>query len=129
MGWIGRSVESQQSGSNMSLVFKVDDDVIVNHWKLEAYIKENIKEPEVNNGHSFHCHQFTKMAPKRSPQSKWYLSQMDWPEKVFSPYCHGPFYAFSPKTAQRIFQSFEETFHENYLAIEDVYITGKHTLE
>ena len=31
----------------------------------------------------------------------------------------------SKKTAVKLFKKFEETVHQNYISIEDVYLTGK----
>ena len=116
IGWIGRSVKGK---SKIKWVFKIDDDVLVNHWRLESYIQTLSKEDNV-----FHCKIMYDREPLRSPDSKWYLTKMDWLKPRFPTYCLGPFYMFSPSTASRIFAAFEETVHSNYLAMEDVYITG-----
>ena len=58
------------------------------------------------------------------PYSKWYISYFEWIDDLFWPYCSGSAYILTPQIGSKLFQTFLRTFKENYVWIEDVYLTG-----
>ena len=49
---------------------------------------------------------------------------MEYRWNKYPDFCIGIFYAMSKSIAVKLFKKFEETVHQNYISIEDVYLTG-----
>ena len=50
---------------------------------------------------------------------------MEWMEKTFPDYCSGSAYVLTPNIGENLFQTFLRLFKDNYIWIEDVYLTGQ----
>ena len=50
---------------------------------------------------------------------------MEYRWNKYPDFCIGIFYAMSKNIAVKLFKKFEETVSQNYISIEDVYLTGK----
>ena len=50
---------------------------------------------------------------------------MEFSEEKFPDYCLGITYFMNVATTWKLFRTFEETFKNHYIWIEDVYLTGK----
>ena len=49
---------------------------------------------------------------------------MEWPYDNYPEYCLGVTYMMSPKVMEKLLSSFKKTMKENYIWMEDIYITG-----
>ncbi|XP_055080147.1 beta-1,3-galactosyltransferase 1 [Periophthalmus magnuspinnatus] len=92
---------------------KVDADIFVNVFYLKDYLKfcprrSFITGSVINDG-----------APRRNSESKWHLSEQEYPEDTFPPYVSGAGYVFSWDLAGRI--SLASRFFR-VIPLEDVYV-------
>merc|ERR1711935_991193 len=62
--------------------------------------------------------------PVRDPMVRLYVSKMEWLPNTYPLSCSGPMYMMSPKITMRIFDLFSSTLKEDYIWIEDIYLTG-----
>ncbi|XP_046557968.1 beta-1,3-galactosyltransferase 5-like [Haliotis rubra] len=95
------------------LIIKVDDDVWLNIPTLLQLLNYNLHSFSVG-GKCLH-----NSLPIRNPDSKWYASLQSYPEAYFPPFCAGPGYVISPKTAAKIL---EVSKNVPYFHLEDVYV-------
>ncbi|XP_046373029.1 beta-1,3-galactosyltransferase 5-like [Haliotis rufescens] len=97
----------------VKLIIKVDDDVWLNIPTLLGLLHYK-RIPFALGGKCTY-----NSAPARSPDSKWYASFRSYPEDHYPPFCAGPGYVLSPKTAANIL---EVSKNVPYFHLEDVYI-------
>ncbi|XP_041856547.1 beta-1,3-galactosyltransferase 2-like [Melanotaenia boesemani] len=98
---------------NSSYAMKVDADIFVNVFYLVEWLRSSprlgfITGSVIRDG-----------SPRRTPNSKWYLSEKLYPEDSFPPYVSGAGYVFSSDLAGRI--SWASRF-VRMIPLEDVYV-------
>ncbi|XP_015895122.3 beta-1,3-galactosyltransferase GALT1 [Ziziphus jujuba] len=57
--------------------------------------------------------------PHRNPDSKWYISNEEWPEETYPPWAHGPGYVVSRDIAKAVFRKHRKG-HLKMFKLEDV---------
>ena len=95
---------------------KVDDDVLVNIYKLVNFLQEYNTTENVQN---FYYGLTFKARPFRENTSKWQISYADYKYSWFPTYCAGLGYIFSKHAAGRIHQA---TSKVPFLWFDDVFI-------
>ncbi|XP_067681600.1 beta-1,3-galactosyltransferase 5-like [Haliotis asinina] len=95
------------------LIIKVDDDIWLNIPTLLKLLNYNLHSFSIGGKCSYNA------LPIRNPDSKWYASFQSYPEAHFPPFCAGPGYVISPKTAAKIL---EVSRNVPYFHLEDVYV-------
>ena len=100
------------------LIISIDHDAIVNIELLDEYLEDIFDENPI------FCRKNDNPLPQRNLNYPNYISYLDWPKDTFPGFCVGPSYILSIKTATKLYKAFEEVFEDNFLWIEDVYITG-----
>ncbi|XP_071338016.1 beta-1,3-galactosyltransferase 2 [Trachinotus anak] len=98
---------------NASYVMKVDADIFVNVFYLIRWLRSSPRQSfmtgsVINDGR-----------PRRDSNSKWYVSEEQYPEDSFPPYVSGAGYVFSADLAARI--SWASRF-VRMIPLEDVYV-------
>ena len=112
---------------NAELIFKIDDDTLINIFLLLKHLKEK----EFLKTESILCYSSyltpDEMMPVRdlgfnkTRINKWILTRDEYPENCFPTYCAGSGYAMNQQIASKLYQVALKT---RMLTIEDVYITG-----
>jgi len=87
----------QTSAVFAKYVMKTDDDAFV---RVDE-IRSTIKQLNVSNG-LLYGRIDSDSSPHRNPESKWYISQEEWPEEKYPPWAHGPGYVVSQDIAREI---------------------------
>ncbi|XP_069134444.1 beta-1,3-galactosyltransferase 1-like [Argopecten irradians] len=100
---------------NTSYVLKVDDDMFINVPNLINFLNSTrLKNSVIGQ-------RIAKAKPIRRKDSKWYTSEHLYNETYYPYYTSGTNYVISGDIVPKLYQS---TFHEPFLWLEDVYITG-----
>ncbi|KAG2659333.1 beta-1,3-galactosyltransferase GALT1-like isoform X2 [Panicum virgatum] len=95
-------------------VMKTDDDAFV---RVDE-IRSTIKQLNVSNG-LLYGRIDSDSSPHRNPESKWYISQEEWPEEKYPPWAHGPGYVVSQDIAREI-NTWYKASHLKMFKLEDV---------
>lgn len=98
---------------NASYVMKVDADIFVNVFYLLQLLRSSPKTGFITGSVIWDG------KPRRNPDSKWYLSEEQFPEDHFPPYVSGAGYVFSTDLAHKI--SWASRFVRS-IPMEDVYV-------
>ena len=101
--------------SNAHFVLKIDDDVILNTKRFNAYL-DQVESNATNNKNAFHCMLITSGRPIRY-ESKWQLSWKEYAYDAFPKYCDGIAYMFSGDLAARLFNA---SMYHKLVYLEDV---------
>ena len=56
-----------------------------------------------------------------------YISKMEYIKDEYPTFCYGPLYVMNRWVMKTLFDLFAATFKENYIWIEDVYLTGTYS--
>ncbi|XP_077985335.1 beta-1,3-galactosyltransferase 1-like [Glandiceps talaboti] len=99
--------------SNAKYVMKVDDDVYVNMVNLVHMLESSPRNRYVVS--VVHGH----IVPIRTKKSKFYVSEEDWPEKLYPPYPSGPAYVMSYDVTRDIYL---HALNTPLFVWEDVYV-------
>ena len=99
-----------------SFVMKVDDDVMINIYKLIYFLQETNKAENLTN--LFYGLAYNSR-PIRSNSSKWQISYTDYNHSWYPTYCAGLGYILSNQAAARIYQA---TSKVPFFWIDDVFI-------
>lgn len=128
---VGRSVDSY---SNLTLktlsmlewadtycpraphVLKTDDDMFINVPRLLQFAAARANETRTVWGKVVR-----KSLPKRTTKSKYYVSPLQFPGKVFPDFATGPAYLLSADCVRPLLDA---AGGERYLRLEDVFVTG-----
>ena len=103
--------------SKASFVMKIDDDVMINIYKLIHFLQE-IDHTEPNLSNFFYG--LTYIArPSRSNSSKWHVSYSDYKHEWYPTYCAGAGYILSNQAAVRMYQA---TRKVPFFWFDDVYM-------
>ncbi|RCV06981.1 hypothetical protein SETIT_1G207500v2 [Setaria italica] len=95
-------------------VMKTDDDAFVRVDEIQS----TIKQLNVSNG-LLYGRINSYSGPHRNPESKWYISQKEWPEEKYPPWAHGPGYVVSQDIARKI-NTWYKARHLKMFKLEDV---------
>ncbi|XP_040010167.1 beta-1,3-galactosyltransferase 2 [Xiphias gladius] len=98
---------------NASYVMKVDADIFVNVFYLISWLRGSARQGFITGS------VISDGRPRRDSNSKWYLSEEEYPEDSFPPYVSGAGYVFSADLAGRI--SWASRF-VRMVSMEDVYV-------
>jgi hypothetical protein len=98
-----------------SIVVKVDDDVLVNPFKLMQYIQE------VPRARAFYCSVVPNGKPRRDEGNKWFVRENEYATAYYPPHCEGYAYITDTRVAQLIVEAAQDA--QTYW-IDDVWITG-----
>ncbi|XP_043927381.1 beta-1,3-galactosyltransferase 5-like isoform X2 [Protopterus annectens] len=100
--------------SSSSFVMKTDSDMFINVFYLVDLLLKKDKKTNFFTG-------FIKLneRPLRDTSSKWYVSEAEYPEKTYPPFCSGTGYVFSADLAQKIYNA---SRHVPVVNLEDVYV-------
>ena len=110
---------------NAKLIFKMDDDTLVNTFLLLKLLKEK----QFLKSKSILCNSPRYVADdlipvrdlKKKRNNKWILTRDEYPENCFPTYCAGSGYAMNQQIASKLYQA---ALNTRMLTIEDVYVTG-----
>lgn len=83
-------------------VMKTDDDAFVRVDEVLA----SLHRIKVNRGLLYGLIN-SDSRPHRSPDSKWYISNEEWPEATYPPWAHGPGYVISNDIAKAVSQRYK----------------------
>ncbi|XP_034934474.1 beta-1,3-galactosyltransferase 5-like [Chelonus insularis] len=98
------------------LLVKGDDDVFVNvntFEKAKSYFN-------INNEHIY-GHVFVDKEPKRTADSKYYVSIEEYPYRKYPNFISGSFYVLSPKVMRKLLIKCNNLY---FFKLEDVFFTG-----
>ena len=108
--------------SHANAVVKVDDDTVVNTFKL-VWVLETIVQQSRDNSIEdiIYCSLVKESIPFRDPENKWYVSKNEYPAEKYPTYCSGYAYITTPGLVKQLY---ELSLRTHYFWIDDVYITG-----
>lgn len=104
--------------SHVKWVLKVDDDVVVNPYKLHSYIMT--RNSETNR---IHCSYKKTPMVCRNSSTKWYVSREAFSDDYYSSHCMGYAYLLSFKTIPKLLKA-QRIRAEPPFVWEDVFFTG-----
>ena len=104
--------------SNAKYTLKVDDDVVVNIDNLLAYLNRVVLDKNYQTNKMM-CRFASRQSPIRNKKSKYYLSEKEYPNKTFDPFCLGPAYIFTMDLSAKF--SHLASFTPK-IKLEDVYV-------
>ncbi|NXR95009.1 B3GT2 galactosyltransferase, partial [Hypocryptadius cinnamomeus] len=110
MSWVA----SYCSGTRFAM--KTDSDVFVNTMHLIEKLLRPLPPPTQNY---FTGHLMTGHSPIRDKASKWYISEEEFPDNRYHPFCSGTGYVFSGDLAAKIVDA---SIMIKYIHLEDVYV-------
>ncbi|XP_058664056.1 beta-1,3-galactosyltransferase 2-like [Ammospiza caudacuta] len=110
MSWVA----TYCSGTRFAM--KTDSDVFVNTMHLIEKLLRPLPPPTQNY---FTGHLMTGHRPIQNKASKWYLSEEEFPENKYHPFCSGTGYVFSGDLAAKIVDA---SLMIKFIHLEDVYI-------
>ncbi|CAN6232190.1 unnamed protein product [Urochloa humidicola] len=102
------------SAVSAKYVMKTDDDAFVRVDEVQS----TIEKLNVSNG-LLYGRINSDSGPHRNPESKWYISQKEWPEEKYPPWAHGPGYVVSQDIAGKISSRYKVN-HLKMFKLEDV---------
>ncbi|XP_078514985.1 beta-1,3-galactosyltransferase 5-like [Lissotriton helveticus] len=95
-------------------VMKTDTDMFVNVFYLtELLVKKNRTTTFFTGNQRLHD------SPVRNNLSKWYISEEEYPDKLYPPFCSGSGYILSSDVAHNVFTISESV---PFLKLEDVFV-------
>lgn len=104
--------------STVRHILKADDDVFVNMAAVVNYLITT----EQNNSSDIKCNVLKHEKPHRDPSHKLFVSEKDYPEPEFPPFCMGMAILYSRKAATMLVKASE---HAQVVdKIDDVYFGG-----
>ncbi|KAL7070677.1 hypothetical protein ACQ4LE_009777 [Meloidogyne hapla] len=121
---IGVAFQWQQKWcSNAEFVMKIDDDSLIDLPRWDFWIEKKFKKQlkEVKNGMAFFGHLFNDNSPIRAEDNKWYVSEKEFPNKVYPNHMHGSGYFATGKAITSIMKHTKEAYA---IHIEDALWSG-----
>lgn len=100
-------------------VLKLDDDVFVHTPAMLGFLAHDLSPWGARR--LILCDAVTMALVKRSWRSKWRVSPLEYPGKMYPDYCAGWAIMYSPDS---VFMLYKEAQKESYFWIDDVHITG-----
>lgn len=104
--------------SAVKYVIKMDDDIVINMYKLLPMFNE-LKLPSEN---VLAGYVLKNMKVIREPANKWYVTHEEYEKPFYPPFLSGWFYITTPEISRKIVNL---SFSIPYFWIDDVYITGE----
>ena len=111
LGWI------RNHCYNSTFVLKMDDDLVFDVHRIYEMFQ---RIGRITHGFIMGNRANVK-APIRDPNSKYYMTVMDYMLLKYPDYCKGPAYVLTTNTIERLWRS---TYHMEFFQLEDVYLTG-----
>lgn len=112
--WVSRYCD------NVTFVIKSDDDILIDmHALMEQMNSTEIKSYGTKN--LIMCNQWVRMKVIRDKKSKWYISEEEFPDEFFPPYCSGSVFIMSIDAVKRMYQASLDT---TFFWVDDFYLTG-----
>ena len=99
----------------------MDDDVILNFKYLNILLNKHKKH---SKRECLLCNVLRSNSVIRDIADKWYIPTFLYPNKTYPDQCEGPMYILSVPALKKIKKLFEEGFRNNFIWLEDVYLTG-----
>lgn len=99
-------------------IIKVDDDVIVNIYKLVNFLVE-LEGNNLNMVGFLYCNLIRGAYPERSKSSKFSVSYEEYSYYFYPPYCAGPGYLFSKDVSYALYHTSQQV---PFCQFEDVFI-------
>uniref|UniRef100_A0A1B6CHV2 Hexosyltransferase n=1 Tax=Clastoptera arizonana TaxID=38151 RepID=A0A1B6CHV2_9HEMI len=99
---------------NINYIIKMDDDIIVDLYKLLRLIQETKNFQMLG-------YIFNNMRPIRIKANKWYVSTKEYDKNTYPSFLSGWLYVVNVKTAQTLI---ELSLKTPFFWIDDVYVTG-----
>ena len=109
------------SANRPRMIVKLNDDFIVNMTMLDEHLTKYSYENHIG------CKVERRAPANRNSDQKWFVSRTEYSPNLFPNYCLGEIYIMSDKSAFKLLNTFLKTYSDNYLWIEDAYITGRVT--
>ncbi|XP_077300281.1 beta-1,3-galactosyltransferase 5-like [Arctopsyche grandis] len=100
-------------------ILKADDDIFVNTPYLLKFLERDFSPYGARK--LILCSQYSKSSVKRSYRSKWRVSPLEYPRKIYPPYCAGFGIIYSSDVAFNLYKKAQES---TYFWIDDVHVTG-----
>jgi hypothetical protein len=100
-------------------LLKTDDDVFVNTPALLDFLAQDLSPWGARR--LILCEPFTSAYVKRSYRSKWRVSPLEYPGRMYPAYCAGWAVLYSPDV---VFLLYREAQRAEYFWIDDVHVTG-----
>ncbi|KAH9378131.1 hypothetical protein HPB48_004269 [Haemaphysalis longicornis] len=97
-------------------IVKLDDDTLVN---VEALVNHVNRMPE--RPPQIHCLLYNNVSALRNRSSKWYVTEEEYPNKAYPPYCAGMGYVM---TADVLPMLYNASVRVPFFWVDDVYATG-----
>ncbi|XP_011556053.3 beta-1,3-galactosyltransferase 5 [Plutella xylostella] len=97
-------------------LLKTDDDMFINIPRLLKFIDARKNETRTIWGHVSE-----QVSPQRTMWSKYYVSPLQYPPKVFPDHTNGPAYLMTTDVVGELIKAAGQ---EPYLRLEDVFVTG-----
>jgi len=104
---------------NAKFILKVDGDVLVNVKGLVNFLNETYSNKTHRNTNTIMGHYYNQSRVYRNETHKWYLSEKEYPNEVFEPYCAGSAYLLTIDLALKMWKLALQT---PIFKFEDVYI-------
>ncbi|KAI1695381.1 galactosyltransferase domain-containing protein [Ditylenchus destructor] len=107
---------------DVKFIFRADDDTVVDLPRLQFWIDKEMSDVHKKNpAILFGAMRRNDGAVIRDPKRKRYVSETDYPDDVFPPYCFGALYILSNEAVTGIL---EHTHEVNAFSLDDVLYTG-----
>ena len=103
---------------NAKYTLKVDDDVVVNIPFLISYLDELVKN-DTHQYNSIICRYYAKAPVDRDVDSKFFMSEAEFKDEFYHPYCDGPAYIINTELVQRMYAI---SPYFQLIKFEDVYV-------
>ncbi|KAI1705451.1 galactosyltransferase domain-containing protein [Ditylenchus destructor] len=107
---------------DVKFIFRANDDTVVDIPRLQFWIDKEMRDDHKNNpAILFGAMRWNDGAVIRDPMRKRYVSESDYPDDVFPPYCFGALYMMSNEAVKGILEHAHEV---NAFSLDDVLYTG-----
>ena len=104
--------------SQASFVIKMDDDIILDFYRILHIIDANLN----GQNKSFLMGFVLKgTLPVREPANKWFVTKSEYPGSIYPPFLSGWMYVTTPKVAKTLVEASKSV---KYFWIDDTYVTG-----
>lgn len=101
---------------NFKYVIKMDDDIVVNFYKIADLLKDSELPSDLLAGYIL-----KGLTPIREPANKWYVTTKEYENSIYPTFVSGWFYVTNPQTCEKLIDVAESV---SYFWIDDIYITG-----
>lgn len=103
-----------------TFVIKSDDDIFIDIHSL-MNIMNSTEVSNYGNNNVILCNQWLRMKVIRDKKSKWYISEEEFPEEFFPPYCSGSIFIMSIDIVTKLYAA---SLYTKFFWVDDFYVTG-----